>query len=82
MAARRFTSVWGMHPVTDPDLRCSARGCHNPAVWALDWNNPKLHEPTRRKTWLACDTHREQLSGFLTGRAFLREVRRLHPASE
>jgi hypothetical protein len=68
--------------VTAPELRCSAKGCRNPAVWALAWNNPKLHEATRRKTWLACEEHRDHLSGFLSSRGFLREVRRLHSASE
>ena len=53
---------------------CSAKGCRAPAVWALRWNNPKLHPPERRKTWLACDEHREHLSGFLSARGFLREV--------
>ena len=68
--------------MTDPELRCSAKSCRDPAVWALDWNNPKLHEPSRRKTWLACEAHREHLSGFLTARGFLRDVRRLDPASQ
>ncbi|HZN20249.1 MAG TPA: hypothetical protein VFB84_18970 [Micromonosporaceae bacterium] len=53
---------------------CSARGCRQPARWALRWNNPKLHPPDRRKTWLACDEHREHLSAFLSARGFLREV--------
>jgi hypothetical protein len=53
---------------------CSARGCRRPATWALRWNNPKLHPPERRKTWLACDDHREQLSDFLSRRGFLREA--------
>ncbi|MEJ3745394.1 hypothetical protein WEI85_19135 [Actinomycetes bacterium KLBMP 9797] len=65
MAARRsYTS----------GVKCSARGCQATAVWALQWNNPKLHDPERRKTWLACDTHRETLGEFLTLRGFLREV--------
>jgi hypothetical protein len=55
-------------------LRCSARGCAAAAAWALRWNNPKLHPPERRKTWLACAEHRESLSGFLSARGFLREV--------
>jgi len=59
-------------------LVCSAKGCRRPAVWALRWNNPKLHEPDRRKTWLACDEHREHLTTFLSARGFLREV---EPAS-
>jgi hypothetical protein len=60
-------------------LRCSARGCAEPAAWALRWNNPKLHTPDRRKTWLACENHRDSLSAFLSARGFLREV---VPASE
>jgi hypothetical protein len=55
-------------------LTCSARGCRAPAAWALRWNNPKLHPEERRKTWLACEAHRESLSEFLTARGFLRTV--------
>ena len=54
--------------------RCSSRGCTADAVWALVWNNPGLHTADRRKTWVACDTHREHLSAFLTARGFLRDV--------
>jgi hypothetical protein len=53
---------------------CSARGCRQDAQWALRWNNPKIHTPERRKTWLACDQHKESLSDFLALRSFLREV--------
>ncbi|MFX0592177.1 hypothetical protein [Melissospora conviva] len=53
---------------------CSAKGCPAAARWELRWNNPKLHTPDRRKTWLACDIHRETLGEFLTVRGFLREV--------
>lgn len=63
--------------VTEPEdtaQTCSARGCRAEAVWALRWNNPKLHAPARRKTWLACAEHRQSLSDFLTARSFLREV--------
>jgi hypothetical protein len=55
-------------------LVCSARGCRADAVWALHWNNPRLHSPERRKTWLACAEHRDDLEGFLTLRGFLRSV--------
>jgi hypothetical protein len=59
----------------DPDQPiCSARGCPSPAVWALLWNNPKLHTPDRRKTWLACDEHRSTLGDFLGARGFLKDV--------
>ena len=58
----------------DPPLVCSARGCQQAAAWALVWNNPRLHTPERRKTWLACGEHREQLSAFLGARQFLLDV--------
>lgn len=58
-----------------PDrLTCSARGCRSTAAWALRWNNPRLHPPERRKTWLACEEHRADLERFLGTRGFLREV--------
>jgi len=56
------------------DPVCSARRCREHAVWALRWNNPRLHTPERRKTWLACDQHREHLTEFLQLRGFLRDV--------
>jgi hypothetical protein len=62
--------------------RCSAKGCHTPAAWQLRWNNPRLHAPDRRKTWLACPEHRESLSGFLSARGFLREVAPFPTASD
>jgi hypothetical protein len=40
----------------------------------LRWNNPRLHDAGYRKTWLACDEHRESLGAFLGARGFLREV--------
>jgi hypothetical protein len=60
--------------VPEQEAVCSARGCRAPAVWALRWNNPKLHDPERRKIWLACPEHQETLSQFLGARGFLREV--------
>ncbi|MFJ9520697.1 hypothetical protein ACIRPK_20895 [Kitasatospora sp. NPDC101801] len=53
---------------------CSGKGCRRPAEWVLVWNNPKLHTPDRRKTWLACEDHREHLSQFLGVRGFLKET--------
>ena len=58
-------------------LICSAKGCTAEATWSLLWNNPRLHTPERRKTWLACDAHRESLADFLAARQFLRDVERL-----
>jgi hypothetical protein len=58
---------------------CSAKGCRKPATQALRWNNPRIHPPERRKTWLACDDHQAYLSEFLTARQFLRETAPLAP---
>jgi len=63
-----------MATVAGMSMTCSARGCSAEAVWALQWNNPRLHTPERRKTWLACEDHRGSLSEFLGARGFLREV--------
>jgi hypothetical protein len=54
---------------------CSAKGCRADAAWVLAWNNPRLHTPDRRKTWTACDEHKESLTAFLEARGFLRETR-------
>ncbi|MFE9572258.1 hypothetical protein ACFYMW_27605 [Streptomyces sp. NPDC006692] len=59
---------------SDENPICSAKGCRADAVWVLAWNNPKVHTPTRRKTWLACAEHREYLSQFLGVRGFLKDV--------
>jgi hypothetical protein len=61
----------------DEPVICSAKGCREAARWALLWNNPKLHTPERRKTWTACEEHRESLSDFLSARGFLRETTEL-----
>ncbi len=58
---------------------CSAKRCREPAVWALHWNNPKVHTAGRRKTWLACARHRGSLGDFLDRRGFLREVTAVEP---
>ena len=56
---------------------CSAKGCTQAAVFDLRWNNPKLHTPDRRKSWLACADHRDSLGDFLRARGFLREIETL-----
>ena len=53
---------------------CSAKGCRERASWVLGWNNPKVHTPERRKTWVACDAHCQLLADFLHVRGFLRDV--------
>ncbi|HEY7044622.1 MAG TPA: acetone carboxylase [Nocardioidaceae bacterium] len=60
-------------------LICSAKACQRPATTALRWNNPKIHTPDRRKTWLACAEHQESLTAFLAARGFMRETESLDP---
>ena len=57
-----------------PQRKCSAKGCPHEALWALVWNNPRLHAAEREKRWGACDAHRETLADFLGRRGFLRRV--------
>ncbi|GLU45832.1 hypothetical protein [Nocardiopsis ansamitocini] len=54
--------------------QCSRRECRAEARWVLIWNNPAVHAPERRKTWLACEEHLGYLSDFLERRGFLRET--------
>ena len=56
----------------DHPVLCSAKGCRVDAAYGLLWNNPKLHEPGRRKVWLACEEHADPLSDFLSKRGFLK----------
>ena len=55
-------------------MLCGAKGCRTDAAYGLLWNNPKLHTPDRRKTWLACEEHRVSLSYFLSVRNFLKDT--------
>jgi hypothetical protein len=62
-------------PPEEPETPlCSAKGCKRQAAYDLQWNNPKIHTPDRRKHWLACGEHRDSLSSFLSARGFLKDV--------
>lgn len=56
---------------------CSRKGCRQPAAWQLLWNNPRIHTPERRKTWLACGDHRDWLATYLSERGLFKESRPL-----
>ena len=60
---------------------CSRASCRNPAVWRIDWQNPRIHIGDRWKTWLACDDHVDYLRGFLEARSFPVRVDRFDPAT-
>jgi predicted Fe-S protein YdhL (DUF1289 family) len=53
---------------------CSRKGCTRDASFRIEWNNPKIHTPERRKVWLACQEHRDWLADFLRARGFLKDV--------
>lgn len=72
MTATPDDAVRGSAPADE--LVCSAKGCREQATWGLRWNNPRLHEPDRRKVWLACDEHRGHLEHFLGARGFHRDT--------
>lgn len=56
--------------VGDPGIRCSAAGCDADAAFRVNWRNPRIHPVDRVKVWLACEVHRETLSGYLSTRGF------------
>ncbi|MFC8409322.1 hypothetical protein [Arthrobacter sp. NPDC057259] len=58
---------------------CSRKACRAGAEWRLLWNNPKIHTPDRRKTWLACGDHREWLEDYLRTRGLWKETLPLVP---
>lgn len=60
----------GADPSDDPP-RCSAKGCRAAATSDLRWRNPRLHDVTRVKHWLACDEHEDHLADYLAIRGFL-----------
>lgn len=57
-------------PGSAPPTRCSRAGCREPAVFAVNWRNPRIHSPDRVKVWLACEEHREYLRDYLAARDF------------
>lgn len=56
------------------DPVCSRAGCRAAARWRIDWRNPRIHGPERRKSWTACDDHVGYLRDFLAAREFPVEV--------
>ncbi len=69
-----FDSLGGGAPQgpTGPP-RCSRKGCRDDATVQLLWNNPKIHTPERRKTWLACGEHADWLENYLSERLLFKE---------
>ena len=64
----------GGSPAGPGSPQCSRRGCRADAAWQIRWNNPRIHAPERRKTWLACPEHRDWLADYLRSRGLLKDV--------
>lgn len=54
----------------DASVQCSRAGCTAEATTSIHWRNPKIHDETRQKTWLACAEHETYLTEFLRARDF------------
>lgn len=78
-----FDSLGGAGEAQGPTgpARCSRKGCRADAEVALQWNNPKIHTPERRKTWLACADHANWLENYLSERLLFKERMPLHDAA-
>lgn len=53
---------------------CSRAGCTADATARVEWRNPRIHDESRRKVWLACDEHRDYLRDYLAARDFPVEI--------
>ena len=60
---------------------CSRAGCRAEARWRVEWRNPRIHPPDRRKVWVACDEHRDFLRDYLSARDFPVDVAPLVPVA-
>ena len=56
------------------EAMCSRAGCREQAGRRVEWRNPRIHDETRRKVWLACDAHVDFLRDYLSTRDFPVEV--------
>ena len=69
-----FDFAAGSDVASEAAVLCSRKACRAEASWQLLWNNPKIHAPERRKTWLACAEHREWLEEYLQTRGLWKET--------
>ncbi|MGL3807263.1 acetone carboxylase [Paeniglutamicibacter sp. R2-26] len=72
----------GVSPEPTGRATCSRKGCRVDATTRLLWNNPKIHTPERRKTWLACDEHADWLENYLSERLLFKQRLPLAPDAQ
>ena len=61
--------------------RCSRAACRADATHRIEWRNPRIHTPDRRKIWAACDEHVAFLRDYLATREFPVQVLRFDEAA-
>ena len=71
----------GLGPIDGP-AECSRAGCRADARWIVEWRNPRIHSPERKKLWSACDEHVTYLRDFLAARDFPVSVRPIETAAQ
>lgn len=49
---------------------CSRADCSETATWDVIWRNPRIHDESRQKIWLACPDHVVFLRDYLAARDF------------
>ena len=59
--------------------KCSRAECQAEAIYLIDWANPMIHCGERKKTWAACEEHRDYLVDFVKARNFFIELRPVTP---
>ncbi|MFM1797625.1 MAG: hypothetical protein RL733_1406 [Actinomycetota bacterium] len=57
--------------------KCSRANCKNAATHLIDWANPMIHCGDRKKTWAACEEHKEYLIEFVKARNFFIATRQV-----
>ncbi|MEO5312902.1 hypothetical protein PV772_02105 [Pseudarthrobacter sp. CC12] len=77
-----FDFAAGSDVASEAGAVCSRKACRAQASWQILWNNPKIHAPERRKTWLACTDHRDWLEDYLQTRGLWKETLPLEAPGE
>lgn len=58
------------------ESKCSRANCSASALYLIDWANPMIHCGERKKTWAACEEHKNFLVDFVKARNFFISVRK------
>jgi hypothetical protein len=56
---------------------CSRTGCTKALTTFVIWNNPKIHQVGKEKSWGACDEHLDYFVSYLTIRGFYLRIEKV-----